>query len=127
MRLLLDTHSFIWWLTRPSELTPKTDRAIRDPDHEVFVSAVTTWEISIKSALGKLPRVPMDQLEKQIVLSKFTPLPVQIAHTLAVHKLPPIHKDPFDRLLVAQAKLENLTLVTRDLRLKEYGLPVLET
>jgi len=80
-----------------------------------------------RSALGKLPRIPMEQLEEQIVLARFTPLPIQIAHTLAVHTLPKIHKDPFDRLLVAQAKLENLTLVTRDLRLKEYGLPVLET
>ncbi len=127
MRLLLDTHSFLWCLNRPDELSFEAKRVIRDPENEIFVSAVSTWEISIKSALGKLPRVPVEQLEEQIALARFTPLPIQIAHTLAMHKLPKIHKDPFDRLLVAQAKLENLILVTRVHRLKQYGTPVLET
>lgn len=96
---------------------------IENTRNTVCVSAASAWEIGIKKALGKLGAP--DDLENQIRDARFIPLQVTIAHGLAVGELPRLHGDPFDRLLVAQAKLENLTLVTRDERLGEYGVPIL--
>lgn len=97
-------------------------RLIESARTTVCVSAASAWEIGIKVALGKL-RVP-DDLAKQLVRARFIPLQVTMAHGLAVGSLPVLHRDPFDRLLVAQAQLEGLTLVTRDARLAEYGVPI---
>jgi PIN domain nuclease of toxin-antitoxin system len=121
MNLLLDTHPLLWWLGNDPTLSKEARAAIRDSKNTVFVSAVTVWEIIIKKALGKL-ETP-DNLEEALELNNFQPLPVTIQHALAVGDLPLIHRDPFDRMLVAQAKLENLTLVTRDENLKKYGVP----
>jgi len=112
MQLLLDTHVLLWCLTNDPTLSQNARDAIIDSDNLVFVSAVSTWEITIKQALGKLD-VP-DDLEQEILLHRFEPLPITIAHTVALKSLPSHHNDPFDRLLIAQAKVEKLTFVTQD-------------
>ena len=119
MRLLLDTHALLWWLADDDRLGRSARDAIADAD-VVVVSAVSAWEIAIKQAVGKLTG-PRD-LAGEIRANGFTELPVTSAHALAAGELPPHHSDPFDRMLVAQARLEDLTLVTRDPRLAEYGI-----
>ena len=123
MRLLLDTHALLWALGDPGELKDEARSAIVNPDNEVLVSAASTWEIAIKSARGKL-RAP-DDLSDQIAASQFDELRITIVHTLAAGALPRHHADPFDRLLVAQAQLEGLALLTRDERLELYGVSTL--
>ncbi len=122
MRLLLDTHVVIWWLEDPGRLSGKARTAI--DSHEVLVSAVTACEIAQKSAVGKL-RTPAD-LEDQIEDNEFRPLPISVRHGMATFELPFHHKDPFDRLLVAQARCEGLTLVTADRKLAAYDVPILD-
>ncbi|MGH3593494.1 MAG: type II toxin-antitoxin system VapC family toxin, partial [Pseudonocardiaceae bacterium] len=111
MRLLLDTNVLIWWLAESPRLSKETRDAIT-AEPEVIVSAVSAFEIAVKSAIGKL-RVPGD-LEVQIVEQAMTELPVTVRHGLAVGQLPMHHRDPFDRLLIAQAQCEGLTIVTAD-------------
>jgi PIN domain nuclease of toxin-antitoxin system len=121
VRLLLDTQALLWWLG-DRELTKQARDAIADPSNVVAVSAATAWEIGIKKALGKL-RAP-DDLAAQLSDGGFTPLPISIAHGLAAGALPHHHDDPFDRMLIAQAMTEGLTLVTRDERFAAYGVVV---
>jgi PIN domain nuclease of toxin-antitoxin system len=123
MRLLLDTHILLWWLSDCRGLSPRVCKAIADPDTEVFVSAVSAWEMAIKSSLGKLT-VP-GNLEQALKDNGFHELPVHISHALAVEHLPHHHNDPFDRLLIAQAKIEGLTLVTCDRHIPSYDIAVL--
>jgi PIN domain nuclease of toxin-antitoxin system len=125
MNLLLDTHVFLWWVSDPAKLNTKAREAIADPSHVVFVSAATAWEISIKASLGKL--TAPDDYESELELHGLRALPVLNAHALAVKQLPFHHQDPFDRLLIAQANHERLTLVTHDTRIKLYGGAVLMT
>ena len=122
MKLLLDTHVLLWWL-EDAPLSRPAHAAISRASNIVCVSAASAWEIGIKAALGRL-RAP-DDLVSRVQAERFAPLSVTIAHGLAVGSLPTLHGDPFDRLLVAQARYEGLTLVTRDERLAEYGVPVL--
>lgn len=122
MRLLLDTHVLLWWLADHA-LSEDARAAIADPISEVAVSAASTWEISIKKALGKL--TAPDDLEERLRLGGFTPLPIRIDHATAAGELPRHHDDPFDRMLIAQAKIEGLTLVTRDGRLSGYDVALL--
>ena len=123
MNLLLDTHVLLWALADDPDLAAPARRAITDPRRQVFVSAVSAWEITIKKALGKL-RAP-DDLADQLDRRRFTALDVTIEHALAVGELADHHTDPFDRLLVAQARVEQLTLVTRDARITQYDVPTL--
>lgn len=122
MNLLLDTHALLWWLADDRELSREASSAISDARNEVFVSAATAWEIAIKRAMGKLA-APANLLAA-IAAGGFQELPITLAHALAAGELPPHHADPFDRMLVAQAKLEGLTLVTRDQRLAAYQIPI---
>ncbi len=122
MKLLLDTHVLLWWLA-DDPLPRVADEAIRSPRNVVCVSAASAWEIGIKVGLGKL-RLP-DDLSARMRAERFTPLPVTMAHGLRVAELPLLHGDPFDRLLVAQAQLEGLTIVTRDERIARYGVETL--
>jgi PIN domain nuclease of toxin-antitoxin system len=124
MNLLLDTHALIWVFSRDARLSQQAAEAIRDGSNLVFVSAATAWEIAIKKALGKL-RAP-GNYQAGLKRYRFTPLDITTEHALAVEHLPPHHSDPFDRLLVAQAQLEKLTLVTADPRLKAYRIAILD-
>ncbi|HLQ55190.1 MAG TPA: type II toxin-antitoxin system VapC family toxin [Streptosporangiaceae bacterium] len=122
MRLLLDTHALLWWLADEG-LTTQARDAIADPANLVAVSAASAWEISIKKALGKL--TAPDDLERQLQAGGLTPLPITIAHGTAAGRLPRHHEDPFDRMLIAQAFAEGLTIMTRDKRFDDYGVALL--
>ena len=124
MRLLLDTHALLWWLADEG-LTDQAREAIADPANLVMVSAASAWEISIKKALGKL--TAPDDLERQVQESGFIALPIGLAHGIAAGQLPRRHDDPFDRMLIAQAFAEGLTIVTRDKRFAEYEVAMLPT
>jgi PIN domain nuclease of toxin-antitoxin system len=123
VNLLLDTHVVLWALTDDPSLSAEARAAIVDGTNRVVVSAVSAWEIVIKRSLGKL-RAP-DDLEQQVRTHRFDPLDVTFAHAAEVGRLPAIHRDPFDRLLVAQARVEGLTLVTRDTRIPDYDVATL--
>lgn len=118
MRLLLDTHVFLWSVTDDRKLTQAARKLILDAD-DVFVSSASIWEASIKAGLGKLD-VDVDLLVSEIEASGFSELPVRAVHAAMVRNLPDIHRDPFDRLLVAQALSEPLRLVTSDGHLSKY-------
>ncbi len=123
MRLLLDTHVLLWWLANDPSLADKAKAAIADPRSAVFVSAASAWEVAIKQALGKLD-APSD-LERQLQVNRFEPLSITISHAYSAGTLPRHHDDPFDRMLVAQAMTERLTIVTRDPRLAPYDISTL--
>ena len=122
MRLLLDTHALLWWLADEG-LNSQAREAIADPDNLVAVSAASAWEISIKQAFGKL--TAPDDLEQQLQAGGFTALPISIAHGIAAGRLPRHHEDPFDRVLIAQAMAEGMTIVTRDKRFDNYAVALL--
>ena len=122
MRLLLDTNALLWWLADES-LSAQARDAVADPANLVVVSAASAWEISVKKALGKL--AAPDDLEQQVAAGGFSPLPISIAHAIAAGQLPRHHEDPFDRMLIAQAFAEGLTIVTRDKRFEDYGAALL--
>lgn len=125
MNLLLDTCVLLWWLDDPITLLSKeASTAIKEPDNRIIVSVVSAWEIAIKEALGKLSSP--ENLKEMIADAEFELMPIDYEHAWHVKDLPPHHKDPFDRLLVAQATVENLTLVTRDSYLEAYNVPILE-
>jgi PIN domain nuclease of toxin-antitoxin system len=118
LRLLLDTHILLWWLSGNRRLSESARNAIAS-SVVTFVSAVSAWEIGIKVAAERLEF--HDDIERQLTLNHFEPLAVTIAHAIRASGLPRHHGDPFDRMLVAQAAVESLTLVTADVRLKAYG------
>ncbi len=122
MGLLLDTHVVLWWLADdPALAADVKDQLDHDPD--VYVSAATIWEVAIKQVIGKLPEPA--GLPELIRGSGFAELPISSQHAMTAARLPMIHRDPFDRMLVAQARDENLTLVTRDARCQRYDVVVL--
>jgi PIN domain nuclease of toxin-antitoxin system len=125
VNLLLDTHTLLWWLGDPPTLSTRAREAIADPENTVFLSAVVIWEIRIKEAIGKL-RLP-DEFEAILSQQPFVALPVTVEHAHTLKRLPPIHRDPFDRMLVAQALCERLTLVTRDTSIADYPVPSLQS
>jgi PIN domain nuclease of toxin-antitoxin system len=114
VRLLLDTHAFLWWVTDNRSLSRKAYAAIEDRDSEVFVSAASAWEIATKFRLGRLDEagVLAGNVAGEIASEGFQPLPISVAHAQMAGSLPGKLQDPFDRMLIAQAMLENLTLVT---------------
>jgi PIN domain nuclease of toxin-antitoxin system len=122
VNLLLDTHAFLWWLMGDEGLADDARRSIADPEALVHVSAASLWEIAIKQALGKLT-VDSPDLAAEISGNGFVELPISGRHALAAGALPRHHDDPFDRMLVAQARLEGLVLVTRDGALEAYDVP----
>ena len=124
MNLLIDTHVLLWAVDNDPSLSPAARAAITDGRNIVFVSAATAWEIAIKKALGKL-QAPTDTYLEELRHHRFTPLDITTEHALTVETLPPHHADPFDRMLVAQAQVEKLTLVTRDVRLHAYSVPII--
>ncbi len=125
MRLLLDTHVWIWWLTEDRRLGTKLRTTLGNRRAEVFVSAVSAWEIAIKAALGRI-RLPKADLEAEIVANGFVELQIRSRHGLLAGRLSPVHDDPFDRMLIAQSQIEGLTMVTSDPVFARYGVAVLE-
>lgn len=124
MLLLLDTHSFLWWLADDPALGATARAAIADAENLVFVSAATAWEISVKRAKGKL--VAPGDIEAWLAANEFIELPIEIGHAVRAGQLPPHHSDPFDRMLIAQAQLEAHTLVTADAEIQRYGVKTLD-
>ena len=122
-RLLLDTQALIWWDADDTRLGERARAGIQNAD-EVYVSAASAWEIAIKQALGRLEtrRRPADVVTE----AGFSPLPITFEHASAVGGLPPHHSDPFNRLLVAAAQIEGLTIVTSDQRFARYGVPFID-
>ncbi len=125
MNLLLDTHVFLWAVDDNPNLSRSAREAIVDGHNIVYVSAATAWEISIKRTIGKL-KIPKSGYLEELRLHRFMPLSITPEHALAVENLPPHHKDPFDRMLIAQAQEEKLALVTRDPRIKAYDVRIIE-
>lgn len=123
MRLLLDTHALLWWLLDDAEL-PASARRLIERAEAVRVSAASIWEVAIKQRSGKLPELALAaaELPELIRQSGFLPLPVDERHAAAVASLPLHHRDPFDHLLIAQAQIEQLTLVSRDSQFAAYGV-----
>ena len=129
MRILLDTHVLIWAATEPERLSSACREAIEDGANEVYVSSVSAWEIAIKQSLGKLelPRPAEEWLPEVVRASGFEALGVDLESALRVRGMPWHHRDPFDRLLIAQAVQQRLTFATRDAKLAEYGIAILAT
>lgn len=127
MRYLLDTHVFLWAETAPETIAPEVRVLLDTPHAELFISAVSAHEIAIKWSLGKLklPIPPMEFFATRMARARLLPLPVSIPHALKVAGLPPVHTDPFDRLLIAQAQVEGLTILTRDAEIPKYEVPTL--
>jgi PIN domain nuclease of toxin-antitoxin system len=123
MRLLLDTHILLWWLAASPALPGRACELVADPDNTVFVSAVSLWEIWLKQSLGKLT-LPAD-FEAKLAAEAFEHLPLLATHTRGITSLPWHHRDPFDRMLIAQARAAGLKFVTADAIAAAYGEPVL--
>jgi PIN domain nuclease of toxin-antitoxin system len=124
VRLLLDTHAFLWWIADDGALTPAARAAISDPANECLFSAASAWEIAIKASIGKLTLTGDARrfLPEQMAASGFEPLPVSVMHAARVADLPFHHRDPFDRLLAAQALEERVAIVSADTVFKKYGV-----
>jgi PIN domain nuclease of toxin-antitoxin system len=127
MKLLLDTHTFLWWNTEDAQLSTRAREMISDGQNEIFLSAVSAWEISIKAAKGKLvlPEPPAQYISNRMSLYSFQPLPVQISHAVRVYELPHHHEDPFDRLLIAQSQIESMPLISVDANIRNYDVEVI--
>jgi len=123
MNILLDTHVLVWAMENNPELSDGARNSIIRARNMVFVSSISIWEIAIKKNLGKL-ETP-DNLQEEIELHRFTPLQINFDHAELAGKLPDIHKDPFDRMLIAQAIIEKLTLVSRDKLIARYDVDIL--
>lgn len=122
MNLLLDTHVLLWAAGQPDKLGPEGRSMLLDPAHELFFSPVSLWEIAIKRTLGRADfRADPRRLWRMLLTHGYRELPVASEHTVAVDGLPPLHKDPFDRLLLAQARIEGFDLLTADTALIAYG------
>ncbi len=124
MRLLLDTHILLWALLSPDRIPPAARAAIAEPANDVLVSVASLWEIAIKHALGRLV-LPLDRLPALIAELGCTVLPIALPHAFAAGALPRHHADPFDRMLIAQARHEGLTLVTVNTMFAHYDVPIL--
>ena len=127
MKYLLDTGVWLWSVGDPARMPPATREVLADRSQEIFLSAVTSWEVAIKAATGKLelPEPPTTYVPSRMVMQGLRPLPVSHQHALAVFRIPHHHRDPFDRLLMAQALVEDLTILTADREFKKYDVPIL--
>ena len=123
MNLLLDTHVLLWWLNNPSRLSKAARKAIGDGGNQVYVSAAVVWEIAIKKAIGKLDAP--DDLENVLQANRFQPLPITVRHAMGILVLPDHHRDPFDRILIAQALIEGFMLVSFDPQIAKYPVSML--
>ena len=124
MRLLVDTHALLWWLTDNPRLSYAAEAAISDPNNEVLLSACIGYEIAYKQRLGRLPALP-ESLPRRLGREGIETMPVSLSHALAAAALPGPHRDPWDRIMMAQALAEHCHMVTTDQAFAEYNVPVL--
>lgn len=124
MKILLDTQCWLWWFLAPDRLNPHAQDLIAQHRHPLYFSAASSWEIAIKATLGKLtlPEPAARYVPSRLAQDGMLPLPVEHAHALGVADLPPLHDDPFDRLLVSQARLERAALMTADAQILAYDV-----
>ena len=122
MNLLLDTHTFIWWSCNPDKLPNTLLDLLRNPMHTLFLSTASTWEVQIKIGIGKISFTEEWEkiVRREIENNSFQIMPVSLEHTFTLKTLPSLHKDPFDRMLIAQALTENFTIATNDSFIKQY-------
>jgi len=127
MRVLLDTQVWLWMLAAPDRLSAESRALLAAPENELLFSAASAWEIAIKHGLGKLhlPESPAQYIPRMMVHTSVTPLPVHHRHALHVAELPGHHRDPFDRLLVAQAQEEGVPIISADGQFRQYDIEVL--
>lgn len=127
MNVLLDTHAFLWWVTDDSQLSSTAKATIADPANTVYLSVVSAWEIIIKEQSGKLslPEPPETYIPSRLISNRFISLDVQMQHVLQIGSLPSFHRDPFDRLLIAQSQIENIPLLTVDHLISQYPVNVI--
>ena len=123
MKLLLDTHILLWWLTQDQKLSQTETDIITDPDNLIFISAATAWEIAVKKMIGKL-EAP-DDLPAALAANNFLELPITIDHSQKLYQLPLHHHDPFDRIMISQAMSEDLILMTRDTKIALYEIKII--
>ena len=121
MNLLIDTHVLLWYLIDDSQLSVSSIRKIENPSNNIYASIASLWEIAIKINIGKLDlHIPFKKLQKEVLNNNFTILPIEFTHTVQLSKLEPIHRDPFDRILISQALVENFTIITKDNAFSQY-------
>lgn len=127
MKILLDTHTFLWWITDDQRLSVRAREVIGDGNNELFLSAATGWEIAIKLRIGrlKLPVEPVPFILEQMRINAIQSLAIQMNHALHVYTLPQHHRDPFDRLLIAQSQLEGLPILSADSQLASYPVQLI--
>jgi PIN domain nuclease of toxin-antitoxin system len=127
MKILVDCNALYWWWTKRERLTPPASAALASPDSELFVSAATAWELATKHRIGKLPGAEtfLPDFVELLEEADVTPLRVEVTDALEAGRLPGAHRDPFDRILIAQAKMHGLTVVSADRIFKDYGLDVI--
>ncbi|MEX0690638.1 MAG: type II toxin-antitoxin system VapC family toxin [Gemmatimonadales bacterium] len=127
MKILLDTQCWLWMITNPDRLSPHAQRLLTDGDNTLWLSVASVWEIAIKHGLGKLrlPTSPTVYVPAQLAATRVASMVIQPEHALRVGELPPHHRDPFDRLVIAQAQLERMPIMTADPRFHEYDVDVL--
>ena len=126
MRVLLDTHTFIWWSDDPGKLSPHAFQTCIDRSNEILLSVASIWEMQIKIQLGRLSlRVPLEQAIGQQITHGIDILPIEVDHVLALRGLPAHHGDPFDRLLIAQARYEQIPIISHDGMFKHYPVQVI--
>jgi len=127
VRLLVDTHCWLWYLLAPERLNSRAQELLREPDNEIFFSSASAWEIVVKFALGKLelPLSPSKYIPDRVASLGHQSLPIRQDHVIRIEALPLHHRDPFDRILVAQAQVESLPLLTADGALTAYDVPIL--
>jgi len=124
VKVLMDTHAFLWWVTDDSRISVKASEIIADVENELFLSSASAWEIVIKSRLGRLqlPNNPDIYVAEQMTLNAIQSLSITMHHALQLYNLPDIHKDPFDRLLIAQSLSEDMPILTKDGHIAKYGI-----
>lgn len=123
---MLDTHVLLWWLFDDPRISASARKVIQDPNHTILVSSASGWEIATKHRLGKLPHAgeAVENLPALLRLARMGVLPITLEHALAAGRLPGPHRDPFDRMLIAQARIEDLFIVTSDPAFKQYPVPI---
>ena len=127
MRYLLDTHAFLWFVLDDKRISTRAISIIRDSKNKIYFSAASAWEMAIKTELNRL-RIKEDLesfIIEQLSANNFVPLSITVSHSLYTARLPQIHKDPFDRIIIAQSKLENLPLISRDKNIRKYEITMI--